>query len=92
MVIDGQCHCGNLSFRLETAGPLQPRACQCRFCRSHRAVCASDPAGHAIIKILDESLLSRYRFAQRTADCLICRRCGVYLGAVLYTPRAVGPR
>ena len=87
MVLQGQCHCGNLSFRLEANGPLRPRACQCRFCRSHGAVCASDPAGRAIITILDQALVSRYRFAQRTADFLICRSCGVYLGAVLQTPK-----
>jgi hypothetical protein len=31
--------------------------------------------------------LQRYRFALRTADFLICRRCGVYVGAVIETAR-----
>jgi hypothetical protein len=31
--------------------------------------------------------LSRYRFGQRTADFLLCRNCGVYLGAVISTGR-----
>lgn len=84
--IEGQCHCGNLRFRLDTERPLEVRACQCRFCRAHGAACASDPAGRALIEINDESLLSRYRFARRTADFLICRRCGGYLGALLETP------
>lgn len=86
MRIDGQCHCGNLRFRLDTEGPLNLRACQCRFCRAHGAACASDPAGRAWIEIGDEDLLNRYRFGLQTADFLICRRCGGYLGALLETP------
>jgi hypothetical protein len=30
----------------------------------------------------DATLLSRYRFGQKTADFLFCGRCGGYLGAV----------
>jgi hypothetical protein len=29
----------------------------------------------------NESLLQRYRFAARSADFMLCRTCGVYLGA-----------
>ena len=29
----------------------------------------------------------RYRFGRRTADFLVCRNCGVYLGAVVTSPR-----
>ena len=31
--------------------------------------------------------LQRYRFGLRTADFLLCRRCGVYIGAVIETPK-----
>lgn len=31
----------------------------------------------------DGSQLQRYRFALLTADFLVCRNCGVYIGAVL---------
>ena len=31
--------------------------------------------------------MQRYRFGQGTADFLVCRHCGVYLGAVIDTPR-----
>jgi hypothetical protein len=30
--------------------------------------------------------VQRYRFGSRTADYLLCRRCGVYVGAVCETP------
>jgi hypothetical protein len=31
--------------------------------------------------------LNRYRFARRTADYLICRNCGIYLGAIFASAR-----
>jgi hypothetical protein len=86
MVIEGKCHCGNLSFRMETqlsAKELVPRECDCSFCRSHGAKCLSDPSGSATIYVDDASLLQRYRFGLQTADFLVCGRCGVYLGAVI---------
>jgi len=33
----------------------------------------------------DDSLLEVYRFGLRTADFLVCRRCGVYVAAILTT-------
>jgi hypothetical protein len=31
--------------------------------------------------------LNRYRFGQKTADFLLCRDCGVYLGATMRSDR-----
>jgi hypothetical protein len=75
----GQCHCGGIRIAFETGLPLSPRACQCRFCRRHDARSVSDPQGMAILIFAVEPI--RYRFASRAADYLICRRCGVYVGA-----------
>jgi hypothetical protein len=86
MVIEGQCHCGNLSFRLDIPippGDLQPRACDCSFCRAHGATCISHPNGKATVKVHNKAELSHYRFGLRTADFLVCRQCGVYIGAVI---------
>jgi hypothetical protein len=33
----------------------------------------------------DVDLLERYRFGLKTADFLLCRRCGVYVGAQIET-------
>jgi hypothetical protein len=80
----GVCHCGALGFTFETALPVAQwsvRACSCRFCRAHGARTTSDPAGRLSFRVPDASLLQRYRFGMRTADFLLCRRCGVYLGA-----------
>jgi hypothetical protein len=75
----GQCHCGAIRFGFETARPLAPRACQCRFCRRHGARTVTDPAGAALLALGPETL--RYRFGTGTSDFLICGRCGVYVGA-----------
>lgn len=86
MLIEGNCHCGNLSFRMETqlsTKELVPRECDCGFCRAHGAKCVSDPSGTATIYIDDASLLRRYRFGLQTADFLVCGRCGVYIGAAI---------
>ena len=59
------------------------RACQCRFCRSHDALSTSHQ--DATIAFFADEHLQRYRFGLRTADFLICQRCGVYVGAVIET-------
>lgn len=86
----GSCHCGAIGYRYQTA--LAPerwsiRACQCRFCRAHDALSASDPSGSVLFAVADEKLLNRYRFGLRTADFLLCRKCGVYIGALIETER-----
>ncbi len=84
--IRGGCHCGNLGFRLRASQPaedLPVRACGCRFCRQHAALSSSDPAGRLSFAARDPDLLSRYRFGLATADFLVCRACGVYVGALM---------
>lgn len=86
MLIHGKCHCENLAFELSTnmsESEIEPRACDCKFCRMHDAKNWSDPNGEATIMVKDKGLLQMYRFALRTADFYICRGCGAYLGAVL---------
>ena len=82
----GSCHCGAIGFEYRTeASPAEwsVRACQCRFCRAHDALSASDPDGELIFTADEPDRLQRYRFALGTADFLLCRNCGVYIGAVI---------
>jgi hypothetical protein len=79
-----RCHCGALTARYRTA--VEPstwplRACQCSFCRSHGALTTSDLAGSLEFRCGDAQQVQRYRFGGRTADFLVCRACGVYVGA-----------
>ena len=83
---EGGCHCGNLSYVFEATAPLDTlglRADMCGFCRAHGARNTSDPDGRVRIAVADGDLLERYRFGLKTADFLVCRRCGVYIGALL---------
>jgi hypothetical protein len=88
----GGCHCGNIKVRLRLSMPPQDcplRACSCSFCRAHGTRTAADLAGLFEIEAADWSLVEPYRFGLRTADYFVCRRCGVYVGAVCDTPRGL---
>jgi len=87
----GQCHCGKLKASFETQKTphdLGVRACQCAFCRRHGAVNVTDPEGAAIIDAFTDDV-ERYRFSFRTGDFLFCRRCGVYIAAVMGEGEAI---
>ena len=82
----GGCHCGAADVVLETAAPpdaLVLRACQCSFCRRHGARTVTDPKGRLRISWRLPDAAVHYRFGLRTADFLLCGRCGVYLAAVI---------
>jgi len=91
----GGCHCDNLRVHVRLSKPPAEnlvRSCACSFCRAHATRTVSDPDGQVAVHASDWSLVERYRFGSRTADYLLCRRCGVYIGAVCETvagPRAV---
>jgi hypothetical protein len=82
----GACHCGALRFRYGTARPPQSwsvRACSCSFCRAHGVISTSDPAGTLLFSTSEEGPLQRYSFGSRSAHFLVCRNCGVYIGATM---------
>ena len=85
----GGCHCGNLRLTLRLSQPpaaVRLRACGCSFCRAHNTRTTSDPQGSVEIRAEDWSLVEPYRFGSGTAEFLVCRRCGVYIGALCDTP------
>jgi hypothetical protein len=85
---EGGCHCGNLRLRLHLTRPpaeYATRSCRCSFCRAHATRTLSDPNGRVEIRASDWSRVERYRFGSRTADFLLCRTCGVYVGAMCET-------
>ena len=88
MLHTGGCHCQNITVQLKLSKPpaeMPLRSCSCTFCRSHGTRTVSDRNGAAEIAASDWTLVERYRFGSRTADYLLCRRCGVYVGAVCET-------
>ena len=82
----GSCHCGAIGFTYRTGIRQEQwsiRACQCSFCRAHDALSTSDPAGQIAFSASRPESLQKYRFGLKTADFLLCRECGVYIGAVI---------
>jgi len=81
---NGGCHCGNILVEIGlTRAPSKysPRACDCDFCRKHGAAYVSDAQGSVIIRAKDERDVGKYRQGSGQADCLVCRNCGVLIGA-----------
>jgi hypothetical protein len=84
----GGCHCGNITVSLRLSVPPEQarlRSCSCGFCRAHGTRTVSDRDGLFEVRAADWSLVERYRFGSRTADYVICRRCGVYVAAMCAT-------
>jgi hypothetical protein len=82
--LSGGCHCGNIVLRIEltrTPDAYNPRACDCDFCRKHGASYVSDPQGSLLVEIADEREILMYRQGSAIAECLVCRMCGVLVGA-----------
>lgn len=85
---DGGCHCGALRVRFTPARSAEEvplRRCDCSFCRKHGATTATDSDGRLHIEVVELDEAVRYRFGLRTADFLLCGRCGVYVAAVMET-------
>jgi hypothetical protein len=61
------------------------RACSCSFCRAHQTRTVADSAGLFEVAANDWQMVEPYRFGSGTADYLVCRRCGVYVGAIFET-------
>ena len=80
----GGCHCSNITFSMEvTQDPasFSPRACDCDFCVKHGAAYVSDKSGKLMITVKEEANLSTYHQGSGIANFLICKKCGVMLGA-----------
>jgi len=85
---EGECHCGAIGYVYLTAIAPESwnvRACQCSFCRAHAVRTTSDPSGSVQFTERLRGALHPYRFGQMTADFLVCRTCGVYVGASIAT-------
>ena len=88
-MLTGGCHCKNIKIEYETniaPEDAKPRACQCSFCRQHQSRSVSDPNGSVRIMVDNAELLSRYKFSMQSIEFLICRECGVYVGAYMIDP------
>jgi hypothetical protein len=82
----GSCHCDCLRVELSTRlnpAAINPRACDCSFCRKHGAAYISDSAGRLQIAVSEPAALLSYQQGSEAALFQLCARCGV-LVAVTY--------
>ena len=84
MIYRGACHCGVVRAEYETDAPVRLRQDGCSFCSNRGVKSASDPNG--ALRIVSERKLTRYRFAHKTADYLICPVCGTYVATYMEGP------
>ena len=80
MLIEGRCHCGNISFVLDwqpDPESIPARACTCTFCTRHGGLWTSNPQGRLQVRVADPARVSRYAFGTETAAFQICMTCGV---------------
>ncbi len=80
MLINGKCHCGNISFVLRwepEPSEIPARACTCSFCTKHGGVWTSCPTGSLGVNIAEPLSVSKYAFGTKTATFHICTNCGV---------------
>jgi hypothetical protein len=80
MLINGKCHCGNISFALRwepEPAAIPARACTCSFCVKHGGVWTSCPTGALQVSVREPALVSKYSFGTKTADFHVCSKCGI---------------
>jgi hypothetical protein len=80
MLIQGKCHCGNISFSLKwepDPAEIQARACSCSFCIKCGGLWTSSPKGVLEVAVGDSRLVSKYSHGTRTAEFHVCSRCGI---------------
>ena len=85
-VLSGACRCGKVRVVFETVhapASLQPRACDCSFCRRHDAAWLSDAAGRIRIDATDPADVRSERQGSGTARFLLCAHCDALLVVVL---------
>ena len=74
----GGCACGWVQYRFSChipADDLQPRACQCLFCRPRGTSYISDAGGRLEVRVRDLRYLYAHVFGTGTADFMHCGRC-----------------
>ncbi len=78
MNINGQCHCGAVTFTATlTDGLASARRCDCSLCRMRGAVAVTAVLdGFEITQGADN--LSLYQFNTRVAEHYFCKTCGIY--------------
>ena len=80
MAFSGSCHCGRVSFTVDSDLPTDAMSCNCSHCRRKGLLLAFFPV--AQVKVEGASALKSYKFNRLVIDHLFCETCGTQpLGA-----------
>jgi len=72
----GSCHCGAVTFEIETDFP-ELTTCDCSICRRKNALMVK--VHEQRLRLLSgEESLTEYQFHTKTARHYFCRICGIY--------------
>ncbi|SIT50412.1 Glutathione-dependent formaldehyde-activating GFA [Paraburkholderia piptadeniae] len=73
----GSCHCGAVTFEVET--PVTPAVrCNCSLCRRRGALMSPFLPTSALRILSGEDSLTLYQFNTHVAKHYFCKHCGVY--------------
>ena len=72
----GSCHCGAVTFEIETDFP-ELTTCDCSICRRKNALMVKVHERSFTLRTGGEAL-TEYRFHTMTARHFFCRICGIY--------------
>lgn len=72
---EGSCHCGAVTFEIETT--IEPYTCDCSLC-SRRGAVMTNVHESALKIVSGQDSLAEYQWNTRIAKHYFCRACGVY--------------
>ena len=76
-LLKGSCHCGAVTFEVQT--PVVPAArCNCSLCRRKGALMTPPFAAENLRILSGEDALTLYQFNTRVAKHYFCKHCGIY--------------
>ena len=84
MVYKGSCHCGAVSFEVETQGQLEVEDCNCSICSMSGFLHLIVPKNQFRL-LAGNDLLETYTFNTGVAQHTFCKRCGI---KSFYIPRS----
>ena len=75
----GSCHCGAVSFEINTQKIEKGVRCNCSICEKKGAVMTPFTIAPEDLKIrAEQGALSTYQFRSNVAKHHFCNRCGIY--------------
>jgi hypothetical protein len=84
MIYKGGCHCGAVSFEVETQGRLEVEDCNCSICSMSGFLHLIVPKTQFLL-LAGEGFLEDYTFNTGVARHTFCKRCGI---KPFYIPRS----